>query len=91
MTVLLSFEEKTDDAEIWSLKASDGRIAACASLCKFSEPFKSFVEFLRFSLISIMSLGKEQTIDSQHLLLFSVVLNISKVSHRKNTTSDRKE
>ena len=57
-------------AEIWSLKASVGRIAAFACLCKFSAPFKSFVElmFLSFSLTSMMSTGKEQTIDSQHLL-----------------------
>ena len=35
-------------AEIWSLKASVGRIAACACLCRFSAPFKSFVEFSRY-------------------------------------------
>ena len=59
-------------AEIWSLKASVGRIVACACLCKFSSPFKPFVEFLSFSLTSIVSTGKEQTIDSQHLFYFQL-------------------
>ena len=64
-------------AEIWSLKASVGRIAACACLCKFSSPFKSFVEFLSFSLTSIVSTGKERTIDSQHLFIFTELFWIS--------------
>ena len=69
-------------AELWSLKALVERIAACECLCKFSALLLLcwLFEFLS-SLILIMSTGKEQTIDSQHL--FSVVLNISKVCHWK--------
>ena len=76
--------------EIWSLKASVGRIesCACACLCKFSArlvhaySFADFsvLTFLSFSLISIMSTGKEQIIISG-IYLFSAVLNIYKVCH----------
>ena len=59
-------------AELWSLKALVERIAACECLCKFSALLVLcwLFEFLS-SLISIMSTGKEQTIDSQHLFIFS--------------------
>ena len=68
-------------AEIWSLKALVGRIAARARFRKF---FARLVLcwLLSFSVISIKSSVKEQTIMIS-IYLFSVFLNIFNVSHWK--------
>ena len=75
----------TLSAEIWSLKASGGRISACAWLCKFSATLV-LCWLLCFSFISIMKSIVEQIIIVRVLVfiyLFSVVLNISNVFHWK--------
>ena len=62
-------------------------IAACACLCKFSARLVLCWLFEFFSsLISIMSMGKEQTIDSQHLFIYFQLFWISlKFVIEKNT------
>ena len=68
-------------AEIWSLKALVGRIAARARFRKF---FARLVLcwLLSFSVISIKSSVKEQTIMIS-IYLFSIFLNIFNVCHWK--------
>ena len=74
-------------AELWSLKALVERIAACECLCKFSALLVLCWLFeFSSSLISIMSTGKEQTIDSQHLFIYFQLFWISlKFVIEKNT------
>ena len=66
-------------AEICGLKASVGRIAACACLCK---PSASLVICWLLSFSLSLSTGKEQTIIVS-ISLFSVVVNICDVCHWK--------
>ena len=66
-------------AEIWSLKALVGRIVAFACFRKFFARLV-FCWLLSFSLISIKSSVKEQTIMAS-IYLFSVFLNIFNVCH----------
>ena len=61
----------------------------CANFTHPLSPLLSFFEFFSY-FDHHQSTEKEQTIDRQHLLILSVVLNMSQVCHRKNR-SVRKE
>ena len=54
----------------------------CVRVCVNFPHAKSFADFLRFSFISFINTRKEQTIINS-IYLFSVVLNVSNVFHRK--------
>ena len=76
-------------SRIWSLKASVGIIAACACLCYFSAPLKSFVDFLSFRLFR--SWARER----YKKLIVSIYFQFLWISLmfviEKNITSARKE
>ena len=54
----------------------------CANFTHPLSPLLSFFEFFSY-FDHHQSTEKEQTIDIQHLLILSIVLNMSKVCHRK--------
>ena len=53
LTVTVGMDGLISYPEIWSLKASVRRIAACACLCEFSARLAVLCWLLRFSLVSI--------------------------------------
>ena len=59
-------------------------VHVCANFTHPLSPLLSFFEFFSY-FDHHQSTEKEQTIDIQHLLILSIVLNMSKVCHRKNT------